>query len=318
MYYKKFLKKLGFFFFTVNISLLLAIFFATFYAILYCIYLRYNYLQFLDQNISYAALQKLKENNVIYDWAKLEHRRHLHNHLRRIFFLNDNIHSFRIFSRNSYTIWPMYMADLYYWCFTPFSLHIKNLNFLNLAGESYSFILEEIYLARKNVFVFENAFYLYVRSNIDYVSMEDFTFHSLHHHWLILEMHNDFATFMKIYTQQKCKEFTFKPCYDMMFTIDYLNYHIALAQAKIDAIKTYQVDLHLLKGFEEDLVDFLNLKQNLKFYGCGNKTTTIEDLHYISKADFKELRCEKAFYNEPFAKFLEKQTLVVKQRIKLG
>jgi hypothetical protein len=124
----------------------------------------------------------------------------------------------------------------------------------------------------------------------------------------MLEMQNDFTLYMKAHIEQKCKEITFKPCYDIMFTIDYLNYHIAIAQAKIDAMKTYKTDLHLVEGFEKDLEEFLKLKANLKIYACGNKTTTIEDLHYITKADFKNLNCKEAFRNEGFVKFLENET----------
>lgn len=285
--------------------------------IFYYIYIRYNYTYFSEHNISYGAYEKLKKINVLWDWNILEHRDHL-RYIRKVFFLDDRRHSFKIFSSGMFPLWSMYMSDLYFWCYNPMSFFIKILKMLEVeeSGSSFSFVIDDIYKARQAVFIKEREFYYNIRANARHISMDDFMFHSVHHHWLILQMKNDFVLYMNAHIEQKCREIPFKSCYDTMFAIDYLNYHIALAQAKIDTIKTYNVDLDLLKGFEDDLKDFLKLKADLKIYACGNKTTTIEELHYISKADFKNLNCQTAFYNKAFEKFLINETFEFKLKKK--
>jgi hypothetical protein len=62
------------------------------------------------------------------------------------------------------------------------SFFIKSLKMLDIHDSGFSFIIDELYQARQVVFVKEREFYLHIRANVRYISMEDFCFHSLHHH----------------------------------------------------------------------------------------------------------------------------------------
>jgi hypothetical protein len=276
-----------------------------------CIYTyNYNYIFFIKEICLNYTLRDIARQLPLGDLVKtipysseLKHEKLL----RKIIYLPEHIGSYKFFWLTQANSWPLKMIDIYFWCFDPFFKLVDIVKVLYINEQDFMILCEETYKTRGKILAQESIFYRTIcASKASYYPEEFFTF-SLHHYWLIEQTDNIFYKIIPVHTRDyDGTSFSYNHYRAICFSYDYIHYHIAYAQAKIDTIKFYNIDLNLLPKYENDLKIFLNLKKDLKLHLFGNTFTSVNELPYISKRKFSETNWINTFYNPTFKKFLIK------------